>query len=91
MKCNHRTLGLAAVLSLAAIGTAYAQSPAQPQQPQQYGCMPGAGPGMGMMGGRGMAAGMMGRGDPAARMENHLGAMKAQLQITPQQEPAGAQ
>lgn len=85
MKCNHRTLGLAAVLSLAAIGTAYAQSPAQPQQ---YGCMQGGGPGMGMMGGRGMAAGMMGRGDPTARMENRLGAMKAQLQITPQQEPA---
>ena len=51
MKCNHRTLGLAAVLSLAAIGTAYAQSPAQPQQ---YGCMQGGGPGMGMMGGEGM-------------------------------------
>lgn len=31
MKCNHRTLGLAAVLSLAAIGTAYAQSPAGAQ------------------------------------------------------------
>ncbi len=85
MKRNHRLLGLAAALSLAVIGTASAQPPAHPGQ---YGCMQGAESDMGMMGGRGMAAGMMGRGDPAARMENRLSAMKAELQITPQQEPA---
>jgi hypothetical protein len=85
MKRNHRKLGLAAALSLAAIGTAYAQSPAQPPQ---YGCMQGAESGMGMMGGRGIAAGMMGRGNPAARMENRLSVMKSELQITPQQEAA---
>jgi len=85
MKCNHRTLGLAAALSLAAIGTIYAQSPVQPPQ---SGCMRGTESGMGMMGGRGMAAGMMGRGNPAAGMENRLSAMKSELQITPQQEPA---
>ncbi len=47
---------------------------------------PGSGSGMGPGGCAGMSGGHM-MGDPAARAEQHLTQLKAQLKITPQQEP----
>lgn len=48
---------------------------------------PGSGP-LGAMHGASAPGGPQGAGDPTARMEAHLSALKAELKITPTQEPA---
>lgn len=82
MKRTHALIaGLVAGASLAISAATYAQP---------YGGGMGYGPGAGMgyghgpMAGQGPGAGV----DRAARVESHLAAMKAQLQITPAQEAA---
>ena len=89
MKRTHKILvGLIAATSLS--GFAIAQ--AGPQAQGNWGCNGmgpmGAGPmsgQMGQMGPKGMRANM--RIDPAQRAERHLGFLKGQLKLTPEQEP----
>jgi hypothetical protein len=71
-------------------GFAVAQTGPQAQGGWGYGMGPMAGQGMqygpgNQMGPRGMRAGM--RMDPALRAERHLGFLKGQLKLTPEQEP----
>lgn len=88
MKRTHKILvGLIAATSIS--GFAIAQ--AGPQTQGGWGCN-GMGPmgngpmmGQGMQGQRGMRASM--RMDPAQRVERHLGFLKDQLKLTPEQEP----
>ncbi len=102
MKRNQKVIvGIAAVLSAAAIGTAFAQSDGMGASRMwgsaagmESGSMMGGGMmGEGMMGEgdmrqRGMAEGMMHGGDSAAMVDRHLADTKAALHITAAQEPA---
>ena len=102
MKRNQKVIvGIAAVLSAAAIGTAFAQSDgmgAYRMSGSAAGMESGTMMGGGMMGGgmmgegnmrqRGMAEGMMHGGDSAAMVDRHLADTKAALHITAAQEPA---
>ena len=102
MKRNQKVIvGIAAVLSAAAIGTAFAQSEgmgAYRMSGSAAGMESGSMMGGGMMGGgmmgegdmrqRGMAEGMMHGGDSAAMVDRHLADTKAALHITAAQEPA---
>ena len=102
MKRNQKVIvGITAVLSAAAIGTAFAQSGgmgAYRMSGVAAGMESGTMMGGGMMGGgmmgegnmrqRGMAEGMMHGGDPAAMVDRHLADTKAALNITAAQEPA---
>ncbi|NNM65305.1 MAG: Spy/CpxP family protein refolding chaperone [Burkholderiales bacterium] len=102
MKRNQKVIvGIAAVLSAAAIGTAFAQSDGMGASRMwgsaagmESGSMMGGGMmGEGMMGEgdmrqRGMAEGMMHGGDSAAMVDRHLADTKAALHITATQEPA---
>ncbi len=86
MKRTHKILvGLIAATSIS--GFAIAQ--AGPQAQGGWGCNGmgpmGAGPMSGQMGPKGMRASM--RMDPAQRAERHLGFLKDQLKLTPDQEP----
>jgi hypothetical protein len=89
MKRTHKILvGLIAATSIS--GFAIAQ--AGPQAQGGWGCngmgpmgSMGAGPMSGQMGPKGMRANM--RMDPAQRVERHLGFLKDQLKLTPDQEP----
>ena len=102
MKRNQKIIvGIAAVLSAAAIGTAFAQSDGMGSYRMSgsaAGMESGSMMGGGMMGGsmmdegnmrqRGMAEGMMHGGDSAAMVDRHLADTKAALNITAAQEPA---
>ena len=102
MKRNQKIIvGIAAVLSAAAIGTAFAQSDGMGSYRMSGsaagmesgtlmgGCMMGGGMmGEGNMRQRGMAEGMMHGGDSAAMVDRHLADTKAALNITAAQEPA---
>jgi hypothetical protein len=97
MKRSQKVIvGITAVLSAAAIGTAFAQSGgmgAYRMSGVAAGMEPGSMMGGGMMGGgimgqRGMAEGMMHWGDTAAMVDSHLADTKAALNITAAQEPA---
>ena len=102
MKRNQNVIvGIAAVLSAAAIGTAFAQSEgmgAYRMSGSAAGMESGSMMGGGMMGGgmmgegdmrqRGMAEGMMHAGDSAAMVDRRLADTKAALHITAAQEPA---
>ena len=102
MKRNQKVIvGIAAVLSAAAIGTAFAQSDGMGSYRMSgsaAGMESGSMMGGGMMGGgmmgegdmrqRGMAEGMMHGGDSAAMVDRHLADTKAALHITAAQEPA---
>ena len=102
MKRSQKVIvGITAVLSAAAIGTAFAQSGGMGSYRMSGsaagmesgtlmgGCMMGGGMmGEGNMRQRGMAEGMMHGGDPAAMVDRHLADIKAALNITAAQEPA---
>ena len=102
MKRSQKVIvGITAVLSAAAIGTAFAQSDgmgAYRMSGSAAGMESGSMMGGGMMGGsmmdegnmrqRGMAEGMMHGGDSAAMVDRHLADIKAALNITAAQEPA---
>ena len=102
MKRSQKVIvGITAVLSAAAIGTAFAQSDgmgAYRMSGSAAGMESGSMMGGGMMGGsmmdegnmrqRGMAEGMMHGGDSAAMVDRHLADTKAALNITAAQEPA---
>ena len=97
MKRNQKIIvGIAAVLSAAAIGTAFAQSDGMGSYRMsgsaagmEAGSMMGGGMmGEGNMRQRGMAEGMMHGGDSAAMVDRHLADTKAALNITAAQEPA---
>lgn len=80
MKRTHRiTAATLAALSLAAATAVFAHGGS--------GMGPGSGP-MGAMRGASAPGGPQGTGDPTARMETHLSTLKAELKITPAQEPA---
>lgn len=89
MKRTHKIIaGL--ILAAGIGGSAIAQTgpQANPQAPGGWDCPMGMGPmagQMGQMGPKGMRAGM--RMDPALRAERHLGFLKDQLKLTPDQEP----
>ncbi|SCC91793.1 conserved exported hypothetical protein [Thiomonas sp. X19] len=102
MKRSQKVIvGITAVLSAAAIGTAFAQSGgmgAYRMSGVAAGMEQGSMMGGGMMGGgmmsegimgqRGMAEGMRHWGDTAAMVDGHLADTKAALNITAAQEPA---
>ena len=97
MKRNQKVIaGITAVLSAAAIGTAFAQSDGMGSSRMsgsaagmESGSMMGGGMmGEGNMRQRGMAEGMMHGGDSAAMVDRHLADTKAALHITAAQEPA---
>ncbi|MDE1951570.1 MAG: Spy/CpxP family protein refolding chaperone [Betaproteobacteria bacterium] len=97
MKRNQNVIvGIAAVLSAAAIGTAFAQSGGMGSSrmsgsaaSMESGSMMGGGMmGEGDMRQRGMAEGMMHAGDSAAMVDRRLADTKAALHITAAQEPA---
>ncbi|OIQ94240.1 hypothetical protein GALL_237660 [mine drainage metagenome] len=97
MKRSQKVIvGITAVLSAVAIGTAFAQSGGMGSYRMSgttAGMEPGSMMGGGMMGEgnmrqRGMAEGMMHGGDSAAMVDRHLADTKAALNITAAQEPA---
>ena len=97
MKRSQKVIvGITAVLSAAAIGTAFAQSDGMgayrmsgSAAGMESGSMMGGGMmGEGIMGQHGMAEGMMHGGDAAAMVDSHLADTKAALNITAAQEPA---
>ena len=97
MKRSQKVIvGITAVLSAAAIGTAFAQSDGMgayrmsgSAAGMESGSMMGGGMmGEGIMGQHGMAEGMMHGGDSAAMVDRHLADTKAALHITAAQEPA---
>ena len=102
MKRSQKVIvGITAVLSAAAIGTAFAQSDGMGSYRMSgsvAGMESGSMMGGGMMGGgmmgegnmrqRGMAEGMMHGGDSAAMVDRHLADTKTALNITAAQEPA---